>query len=82
MKVVQQWWQQVVKETFVVNEQLMDEQEKWLIVENIYDSIKTKLWIYLGFKSWELVMGKTLSCAIVFMALFDHILHAKVSIVQ
>jgi hypothetical protein len=27
-------------------------------------------------------MGKTLSCVIVFMDLFDHILHVKVSIVQ
>ncbi len=72
----------MVEETFVVNEQVMDGQEQWLVTKYIYDYIKKQLWICLGLKGWKLVMGKTLSCAIVFMDLLDHILHVKVSIPQ
>jgi hypothetical protein len=75
-KVVQQQ-QQVVEEIFVVNEQVMDEQEQRFITKDIYDYIKTKLWICLCLKSWKLVMGKTLSCAIVFMDLPNHILQLR-----
>ncbi len=72
----------MVEETSIVNEQMMDEQEQRLIGKDIYDYIKTNFGICFGLKSWKLVMGKTLSFAIVFMGLPDHILHVNVSIAR
>ncbi len=72
----------MAKETFVLNEQVMDEQEQRLIAKDIYDYIKTRLWICLGLKSWKFVMGKTLSCVIHSIDLSNHILHTTVSLLS